>query len=164
MAMLREFRVIIMNAGAHRMPMAAYQQKMQQVGIVVRDFLQQNPNGAAVFRTTVPGFSGCENTRSARPHASLATAEAYLQAHPFYDQHEFVPVANRIAIAEMERVGGRVVDVYASSILRLDDRAGTQTYHGGIDCLHYRLPLLQTSLLAWARMLGESLLGSPQLA
>ena len=39
-------------------------------------------------------------------------------------------------------------------ILRLDDRAGTQTSNAGMDCLHYRMPLLQTSLATWAQMLG----------
>lgn len=155
--MLKQFRVLVLNAGAHRMPPEAYRGKMDQVASVIRSYLAHNREGSAIFRATVPGFSGCNETREARPHASIEAAEAYLRAHPFYEQHEFVPIANQIAAEAIVRGGGRVLDVYPSSILRLDDRAGTQTYHGLMDCLHYRSPLLLTSLATWARMLGELL-------
>jgi len=155
--MLREFRVLVLNAGAHRVPVEAYRFKMRKMANVIRGYLEQNREGVAVFRATVPGFSGCNETHDAPPHASVAIAEDYLEGHPFFEQHAFVPIANRIAADEVARVGGRYLDVYPSSILRLDDRAGTHTYNGGIDCLHYRYPLLSTSMLSWAQMLGESL-------
>ena len=156
-SMLRMFRVLILNAGAHRMPTDAYRSKMRHVGEVVRRQLSDNPDSVAVFRTTVPGFAGCEKTQTSPPHATLAAAEAHLAAHPFYEQHAFVPLFNRIATAEMQRAGGRVLDVYPTSVLRRDDRAGTMTYGGLTDCLHYRHPYLNTSLRTWARLLGEDL-------
>ena len=155
--MLRNFRVVVLNAGAHRVPMDVYRRKMQHLAVVIRGYLSSNPAGVAVFRTTVPGFSGCNETRNTKPHVSIAAAEAYLQDHPFYDQHAFVPIANRIASAEMMQVGVRILDVYPASILRLDDRAGTHAYNGGLDCLHYRFPLLETSLALWTQMLGDTL-------
>jgi hypothetical protein len=105
----------------------------------------------------VPGFGGCNETRYSPPHPSVEVAEAYLAAHPFYDQHRFVPVANRVAAEEVRRAGGLLLDVYPESVLRLDDRSGAKTYHGDTDCLHYRGPLLNTSLATWARMLGYAL-------
>ena len=155
--MLRHFRVVVFNAGAHRVPEPAYRQQMRRLGNVVRAYMAKGSGGVAVFRTTVPGFSGCNATRLVHPHASVAEAEAYLAAHPFYEQHAFVPVANRAASEEMRRAGGLVLDVYPESVLRLDDRAGLNTYRGGIDCLHYRYPLLNTSLALWARQLGYAL-------
>ena len=161
MPMLREFRVLNVNTGAHRVPSYAFRRKMQQLGNVIRRFLGGHGGRTVVFRTTVPGFSGCERTRHSPPFASLAEAEAYLAAHPFYEQHEFVPVVNRIATEEVERAGGRVLDVYPASILRRDDRAGTPTYQGSTDCLHYATPFLNSSLFTWAQMLGEMLLSTP---
>lgn len=158
--MLRAFRVLVLNAGAHRIPAEAYRRKMRQLGGLIRTL-----GSGVVFRTTVPGFCGCNETRSAPPLASVQEAEAYLEAHPFFDQHAFVPAFNRIAAAEVRRAGGRVLDVYPSSILRLDDRSGSRAQHQGghaaavMDCLHYRAPLLSSSLRSWARMLGESLAG-----
>lgn len=159
---LRHFRVVLLNSGAHRLPTEAYRTKMRAVGHVVRGYLEQNPLGRAVFRTTVPGFSGCSATRSAPPHPSVAVAEAYLKAHPFYDQHEFVPIANRIAGDEIVSAGGSVLDVYGSSILRLDDRVGEMNTAGREDCLHYRDPLLKSSLASWAEALGRMLLNRDQ--
>ena len=158
LSMLQHFRVIVLNAGAHRLPMHAYQTKIQQMSKVIQGYLRHNREGVAVFRATVPGFSGCNETHNTAPHASIAAAEEYLRTHPFYDQHEFVPLANRIAMTEMAKVGGHMLDVYPPSILRVDDRAGTRTYNGGLDCLHYRAPFLGTSLVLWAKMLGEMLL------
>ena len=155
--MLRQFRVVVLNAGAHRVPSPAYRQQMRRMSNVMRAYMARSDGGIAVFRTTVPGFSGCNATRSYPPHASVQEAEAYLRAHPFYSQHDFVPVANRIAGEEVRRVGGLLLDVYPGSVLRLDDRAGLNTYRGGIDCLHYRYPLLNTSLALWARYLGYAL-------
>ena len=160
MPMLRAFRVLVLNAGAHRLPSYAYHRKIHEMANVIRGYLAHGEDRVAIFRTTVPGFSGCNETGNAPPHASVASAEAYLRAHPFFDQHEFVPPANRIAMATMEKAGGRVLDVYPASILRLDDRAATLTYQGDMDCLHYRAPFLQTSLGLWARMLGEMLASS----
>lgn len=157
LSMLRPFRVIVLNAGAHRVPLDAYRHKLRQVGTVLRNYMEGNPGATAVFRTTVPGFSGCNETHGAKPLPSRAAAETYLREHPFFDQHEFVPLANRIAAAEVRKAGARVLDVYPTSILRLDDRAGTLTYNGGLDCLHYRGPLLETSLRDWARQLGQEL-------
>ena len=155
--MLKHFRVLVLNAGAHRVPTTAYRQQMRRLGNIVRAYMAKSDGGLAIFRTTVPGFSGCNETRDAPPHHSVAAAEAYLKAHPFYEQHEFVPIANQIASEEMRRAGGLVLDVYPGSVLRLDDRAGLNTYRGGVDCLHYRYPLLNTSLALWARTLGYAL-------
>ena len=160
--MLRLFRVLILNAGAHRVPVGAYRQQMRRLGSVIRSYLRGEEfsevgGTAAVFRTTVPGFSGCDQTHSARQLGSTKEAEAFLASHPFYQQHQFVPVANRIAAMEISHAGGLVLDVYPPSIVRLDDRSGANTYHGGVDCLHYRMPLLNTSLGLWARMLGYRL-------
>ena len=154
---LRHFRVVIVNAGAHRVPPTYYRQQMRRLSNVLRAYMARSDGGIGVFRTTVPGFSGCNETRSTPPHASLADAEAYLEAHPFYDQHRFVPIANRIASEEVSQAGGMVLDVYPQSVLRLDDRAGVNTYRGGVDCLHYRNPLINTSLELWARQLGYAL-------
>ena len=162
LSMLHGFRVLILNAGAHRMPVHAYGSKMRHLGEIVRGHLRANPDSQVVFRTTVPGFSGCERTQNSPPHPTLAVAEAHLATHPFYDQHIFVPVFNRIAATEVQRAGGRVLDVYPTSVLRQDDRAGTITrapYEGqGLtDCLHYRHPYLNTSLRMWARLLADNL-------
>ena len=154
---LRQFRTIVINAGAHRVPTAAYRQQMRRLSNVMRAYMARAEGGVAVFRTTVPGFSGCNETRNHPPHPNVEVAEAFLRQHPFYQQHEFVPVANRIAGEEVRRVGGLFLDVYPGSVLRLDDRAGLNTYRGGIDCLHYRYPLLNTSLELWARYLGYAL-------
>lgn len=155
--MLRQFSVVVLNSGAHRVPPTAYRQQMRRLGNVVRAYMAKSNGGVAVFRTTVPGFARCNETRRMPPHPSVAAAEAYLAAHPFYEQHTFVPVANRAASEEVRRAGGLVLDVYNESVLRLDDRAGINTYRGGIDCLHYRYPLLNTSLVLWARQLGYAL-------
>ena len=141
------------------MPTHAYLQQMRALGGVIKAFRRgHGGSGVAVFRATVPGFSECNATRSAPRFGTVAEAERYYASHPFYSQHEFVPIANRIAAAEMRRAGGLMLDVYPSSILRVDDRSGASTSRGGVDCLHYRAPLLNTSLATWALMLGQLLL------
>lgn len=162
LAMLRQFRVLVLNAGAHRVPVEHYRGQMRKLGHLIRAFLDgrasEGGRGARVyFRTTVPGFSDCDGTRHIAPHRTVGEAETFLRAHSYYQQHEFVPEANRIAINETMQAGARILDVYPSSILRVDDRAGRSMGGSGIDCLHYRQPFLNTSLGGWARLLGESL-------
>lgn len=164
-AMLRHFRVLVLNSGAHRVPLAAYQRQMHRLRHVIQSFLSADPppqlprpfNKVAVWRTSVPGFSGCNTTHHAKPHKTVAQAEAYLAAHPFYEQHVFMPPRNRIAAVEVQKAGGYVLDVYPGSILRIDDRSGIVSERGVMDCLHYRPPYLASSLGLWARMLGDSL-------
>ena len=180
--LLRHFRVLVLNAGAHRVPQHVYARQMRELGGIVRAYrrarrvqhdssrggakdtgigggaaFDPRDSATAVFRATVPGFSGCNETRTAQRFGSVSQAESYYASHPFYSQHEFVPVANRIAAAEVRRAGGLMLDVYPASILRLDDRSGASTSQGGVDCLHYRSPLLNTSLQTWALMLGQLL-------
>ena len=177
-SLLRQFRVLIFNAGAHRVPMETYSRLMRELGGVIRQHRRARrgslsgsspapaavghsgygpSDSVAVFRVTVPGFSGCNATRTAPRLQSVAQAEAYYAAHSFFQQHLFVPMANRIAAVEVAKAGGLILDVYPQSITRLDDRSGATTSRGGMDCLHYRAPLLNTSLAAWITMLGSLL-------
>ena len=160
--MLRHFRVLILNAGAHRVPIDAFRLHMSRVGSVTRSFLDEDDKTTGrrtvVWRANVPGFSGCNETHNAPSHASLEQAEAYLAAHPFHDQHSFMPLRNRIAAAEIGAAGGRILDVYAESIMRIDDRRGAVSERGGVDCLHFRGPPYKpTSLGRWAASLGTLL-------
>ncbi len=164
---LRQYRVILMNAGAHRVPAATYHQHMESIGDRIRSFLAlgavPSPAGGgargrvAIFRNTVPGFSGCNATGDRPPFNSVHEAERFYRRHSYYDQYSFVPERNRIAHEYVVRAGGHVIDAYRASIVRVDDRAGMNA-NGAVDCLHFRSPLLNTSLGAWAALLAAQLL------
>jgi hypothetical protein len=139
--LLSDFSVFVVNSGAHSVNESSYEGHVKKAATFLA--AEAPPSSLLFHRDTVPGHAGCENFAHAPPLHSTSEAEAYLQAHPWYDGDTFKE-KNVVSSRVFEEAGFVHLATYAPTIRRLDSHIGAR------DCLHYCIP---GPSVAWCEML-----------
>uniref|UniRef100_A0A6T0DR23 Uncharacterized protein n=2 Tax=Chrysotila carterae TaxID=13221 RepID=A0A6T0DR23_CHRCT len=168
---LSPFQVILVNSGAHQVPVARYNEAMCQAARVLQVHARAT-EAIVAFRTTIPTFDNCHLRGKASPFASLAEAEMYIENHTYFNHGLWVKEFNNLAAHHFRRAGLHVLDAYSQSVLRTDDRSSKTSATGVVDCLHFaerpggpafgasnpeERDLLRTSLPYWSVQLLDFL-------
>ena len=116
--------VVVLNAGAHGMPLELYAGFMNEAASHVAR--RRRPGSLLAFRNTAIGHAGCDATRAAPPLSSLAEAEALLAASPRSQTHDWAEIKGRNQRAEplFRARGFAVLDAYTPTAMRHDAHVG----------------------------------------
>ena len=112
---LSRFGLVVMNTGAHFQADSLFS---SGVAATV-EALAAYPHLNVIFRTGVPGYSNCLKHANDPPFVELPLAEAFVEAHPWFESSS-VQRQNKIAAELFEARGFAVLDVYPSTVLRMD--------------------------------------------
>merc|ERR1712039_69137 len=76
---LGDFDVVVVNSGAHFVDDSKYKTLMQEAARALNTYKKEN--ALVIFRTTVPGHSGCNSFTT--PFNSSHEADEVMNTHPF---------------------------------------------------------------------------------
>lgn len=149
---LEKYDVIVMNSGAHYREDVEFVPAMENAALMVSNIMNEiHEKPLMIWRNTIPGHGGCNDTMFGEPIGSLSDAEEYVSSYG--DLHSWSDFSrqNDLAVPIYIDNGFKLLDAYTPTILRED------SHFGGKDCLHYCIPGPSDH---WVRLLYSILIES----